>query len=247
MARRDSGRAAAGPAAGAAGAVARQLADEFARGGGPGRQRAARGLRELGAVDRAIYSAVAATPTPSLDEPLRRLSHAANNSGLWLAIAGGLGTAGGEAGRRAAVRGAVAIGVTSALVNVAVKSAWSRQRPDRSAAGVPRRRNVPMPASTSFPSGHAASGFAFAAAIGRDQPWLGLALRFLATAVAYSRVHTGVHYPGDIVVGSLIGEGTGQAVAGLMDRLAPARRPAQSGRGHQQEPPDTADTETAPG
>ena len=39
--------------------------------------------------------------------------------------------------------------------------------------------------------------------------------------MAYSRVHTGVHYPGDIVVGSLIGEGTGQAVAGLMDRLPP--------------------------
>ena len=26
-------------------------------------------------------------------------------------------------------------------------------------------------------------------------------------------MHTGVHYPGDVVVGSLIGEGTGQAVA----------------------------------
>jgi len=41
MARRDSGRAAAGPAAGAAGAAARQLADELARHGGPGRPRAA--------------------------------------------------------------------------------------------------------------------------------------------------------------------------------------------------------------
>jgi hypothetical protein len=71
-------------------------------------------------VDRAIYSAVAATPTPSLDEPLRRLSHAANNSRLWLAIATGLSVAG--AGR-AAVRGTVAIGVMSALVNLAVKSA----------------------------------------------------------------------------------------------------------------------------
>ena len=198
-------------------------------------------------MDRAVYGAVAATPTPSLDEPLRRLSNAANNSGLWLAIAGGLGVTGGGVGRRAAVRGVVAIGLTSALVNRAVKAAWSRQRPDRAGAGVPRRRTVPMPASTSFPSGHAASGFAFAAAIGRDQPWLGLALRFLAAAVAYSRVHTGVHYPGDIVVGALIGEGAGQAVAGLMDRLPPTRRPARSGRGQQQEPPDTADTETAPG
>jgi hypothetical protein len=70
-------------------------------------------------VDRAIYSAVAATPTPSLDEPLRPLSHAANNSRLWLAIATGLSWRAG----RAAVRGTVAIGVTSALVNLAVKSA----------------------------------------------------------------------------------------------------------------------------
>lgn len=206
------------------GAVTQRLADELERRGGPVRQRAAAALRELGAVDRAVYSAVAATPTPSLDEPLRRLSDAANNSVLWLVVAAGLGVAGGRAGRRAAVRGAVAIGVTSPLVNLAAKSAWSRQRPDRADAGVPAGRNVRMPASASFPSGHAASGFAFATAIGRDQPWLGLALQFLAAAVAYSRVHTGVHYPGDVVVGSLVGAGAGQVVAGLIDRLPPTRR-----------------------
>jgi len=237
MARRDS---VSEPAAGAAGAAAQLLADELEREGGPVRQQAAGWLRELGAVDRAVYSAVAATPTPSLDEPLRRLSNAANNSGLWLTIAAGLGVAGGAAGRRAAVRGTVAIGVTSALVNLAVKSAWSRQRPDRAGVGVQRQRNVRMPASTSFPSGHAASGFAFAAAIGRDQPWLGLALRFLAAAVGYSRVHTGVHYPGDVVVGALIGEGTGQAVAGLMDRRSQARRRSRAGRDEQSEQPDSA-------
>jgi membrane-associated phospholipid phosphatase len=205
-------------------AATQRLADELERRGGPVRQRAAAALRELSAVDRAVYSAVAATPTPSLDEPLRRLSDAANNSVLWLVVAAGLGVMGGPAGRRAAVCGTVAIGVTSPLVNLAAKSAWSRQRPDRADAGVPVGRNVRMPASASFPSGHAASGFAFATAIGRDRPWLGLALRFLAAAVAYSRVHTGVHYPGDVVVGSLIGAGTGQAVAGLIDRLPPTRR-----------------------
>ena len=57
-----------------------------------------------------------------------------------------------------------------------------------------------------------------------------MALRFLAAAVAYSRVHTGVHYPGDVVIGALVGAGTGQAVGGTVDRLASARRPA-SGRG----------------
>jgi membrane-associated phospholipid phosphatase len=206
------------------GAATQRLADELERRDGTVRQRAAAVLRELGAVDQAVYSVVAATPTPSLDGPLRRLSDAANNSVLWLAIAAGLGVAGGPAGRRAAVRGTVAIGVTSPLVNLAAKSAWSRQRPDRAGAGVPAGRDVRMPASASFPSGHAASGFAFAAAVGRDQPWLGMALRFLAAAVAYSRVHTGVHYPGDAVVGSLVGASAGQAVGGLIDRLSPARR-----------------------
>ncbi len=243
MASRDSASA---PAADGVGAAAQRLADGLARRGGLVRGRAARGLRELGAVDRAVYSAVAATPTPALDEPLRRLSDAANNSRLWLTAAAGLSALGGEAGRRAAARGTVAIGVTSALVNLAVKSAWSRPRPDRAGAGVPVLRNVRMPSSTSFPSGHAAAGFAFAAAIGRDEPWLGLGLRFVAAAVAYSRVHTGVHYPGDAIVGALIGEGIGQGVAGLMDRLPPARKAGRPGRGKQPERPAAADPEGSP-
>ncbi len=37
----------------------------------------AEGLRDLGAVDLAVYSAVGDTPTPSLDETLRRLSNPA--------------------------------------------------------------------------------------------------------------------------------------------------------------------------
>jgi membrane-associated phospholipid phosphatase len=226
MTRRGATR---GPPADAAKAVAERMADRLAQPAGPVRRQVSEALRELGAVDQAIYSAVASTPTPSLDEPLRRLSNAANNSRLWLAIAAGLAAAGGGTGRRGAVRGTLAIGVTSALVNLAVKSVWSRQRPDRVGAGVPGQRNVRMPDSTSFPSGHAASGFAFASAIGLDQPWLGLALRFLAAAVAYSRVHTGVHYPGDVVIGALIGAGAGQAVAGLMDRLPPDRSPSQPG------------------
>ena len=35
-------------------------------------------------------------------------------------------------------------------------------------------------------------------------------LRALAALVAYSRVHTGVHYPGDVLVGALIGTTLGQ-------------------------------------
>jgi undecaprenyl-diphosphatase len=70
-----------------------------------------------------------------------------------------------------------------------------------------------MPSSASFPSGHSASGFAFATATGHYLPPLILPPRLLAGAVAYSRVHTGVHYPADVVVGSLVGVAVGHTLA----------------------------------
>ena len=209
------------PAAGPQ-SIAEWLAAKVAEHAGPARRQAVDGIRQLGAVDRAMYQAIASTPTPALDEPLRRLSRAADNSRLWLATAGMLAVAGGPRGRRAAVRGVLAIGATSAFVNLAVKPLSYRARPDRSGAGVPGIRQVSMPGSTSFPSGHSASAFAFATALSRERPWLALASGFLAAAVAYSRVHTGVHYPGDTVVGSLIGASAGLTVAGLLDRRFPA-------------------------
>src|SRR4030095_14504943 len=93
-------------------------------------------------------------------------------------------------------------------------------------------RQVPMPGSTSFPSGHAASAFAFAYAVGRHLPLLGLPIRLLAAGVAYSRVHPGVHYPGDVVLGSILGAATAAMVAAASDRLPPPQagtRTAPSG------------------
>jgi membrane-associated phospholipid phosphatase len=180
-------------------------------------------LRELGAVDQAVYRAVAATPTAALDGHMRRLSTAANRSRLWLAIAAIIALLGGRRGRRAALEGVVSIGVTSATVNLAMKSLHRRPRPDRLQPGPFPDRHVSMPASSSFPSGHAASAFAFAYAVGRHLPGLAVPIRLLAAAVSYSRVHTGVHYPGDVVVGSITGAGTGAMVAAASDRLPPGR------------------------
>jgi undecaprenyl-diphosphatase len=183
----------------------------------------AEALRELGAVDRAVYEAVARTPTDDLDAPVRQLSDAADNSRLWLAIAAAIALTGGARGRRAALEGVVAIGVTSTAVNLGVKPIARRRRPDRVASAQFAARHVPMPRSASFPSGHAASAFAFAYAVGRHLPALALPIRFLAVGVAYSRVHTGVHYPGDVVVGSVAGAGTAAMVAAVADRVARSR------------------------
>ena len=235
MAGRDGGcepAAASAPREGAASAeavavsaeaLADRIAAELARLGGPARQRLADVLHQLGDIDRAVYAAVASVPAPALDTAMRRLSGAADHSKIWLSVAGLLALTG-PAGRRSAARGVLAIGATSALVNIGVKALSGRRRPDRAGAGVPGERHVPMPSSTSFPSGHSAAAFAFATAISRDSPWLAVAIQFLAGSVAYSRVHTGVHYPGDTIAGALIGASTGQAVSSIADRALATRR-----------------------
>ena len=180
----------------------------------------ANALRELGAVDRAVYRAIADTPTPQLDGPVRRLTNAANYSRLWLGIAAAVAVLGRQRGRRAALEGVLAIGVTSAAVNLGIKPIARRRRPDRGSAAPHDARFVTMPESTSFPSGHSASAFAFAYAVGRHLPGLAVPIRLLAGGVAYSRVHTGVHYPGDVAVGSIVGAGTAAMVAAVSDGIA---------------------------
>jgi len=154
-------------------------------------------------LDGVVYAAIAETPTPALDTVLSRLSRAADYSRLSIASAAALALAGGPPGRRAAARGMTAVALTAAIVNVVIKPALRRRRPDRTS--VPQHRRVEMPASHSFPSGHSAAAFAFAAGAGRALPWTFPPLSALAALVAYSRVHTGVHYPLDVIAGSLCG------------------------------------------
>lgn len=184
---------------------------------------------EASALDRAVYTAVAQSPTPTLDEFFRALSRVSDMSVLWLGTAALMAAVGGRTGRRAALNGVVAIGIASATTNLALKQVARRRRPDREGAGVPGQRRVPMPTSTSFPSGHSASAFAFAEGVTSAAPALGVPVRLLAAAVAYSRVHTGVHYPGDVVAGALIGIMAGET-AGLLVRAVARRLGGQEPR-----------------
>jgi membrane-associated phospholipid phosphatase len=175
--------------------------------------RGVRILRRLGRLDRAAYRAVAEISTPMLDRPLSRVSDFANFSKPWFVGAAALALFGGAQGRRAAVTGVAAIALTSVVVNQPMKLAGERRRPDRTQLGVPESRWVPMPSSTSFPSGHSGSAAAFAVAVGDVVPGLRLALGVAAAIVAFSRIYTGVHYPSDIVGGAVIGGLLGRATS----------------------------------
>ena len=181
---------------------------------------------EVEALDVAVYAAIAATPTPTLDRVYTAVSRAADRSKLWTATAGALALAGGHDGRRAAVDGMASIALASAVVNVVLKRLGRRRRPDRAAHAVPLARQVAMPLSTSFPSGHAASAFAFATGVNRKLPTVGIPMHGAAAVVAYSRVHTGVHYPFDVIVGAVVGGALSPVATTWLDR----RRARRGGR-----------------
>lgn len=187
-------------------------------------------LSELDRLDHAVYEAIAATPTPRLDGAMRRLSEAANYSRLSVTASAILAIVGGRRGRRAAASGLVALGTTSAMVNAVVKLVGRRPRPDRVAAEVPLERQVRMPHSHSFPSGHTAAAFAFASGVGRVMPLAALPLDLLAAVVGYSRVHTGVHYPSDVLAGALLGAVIADLTAGWVPGAARSRRARRARR-----------------
>jgi membrane-associated phospholipid phosphatase len=185
-----------------------RLADRLSglrAGAGTARTRAVTLLRRLDSYDRAVYRAVAQLHLPLLDTPLKLVSDFANFSKPWFLVSGVLALFGGSQGRRAALTGLAAIGAASLVVNQPMKLAGARIRPDRDEFAVPQQRWVRMPSSTSFPSGHSASAAAFAVAVGDVLPTFRLPLDAAASVVAFSRVYTGVHYPGDVLVGASVG------------------------------------------
>jgi undecaprenyl-diphosphatase len=175
---------------------------------------------EVSALDQSVFDAIQRTPTPVLDDLLVRLSNSANHSKVWLTTAAVVAAVGGSRGRRAAVESVAAIGMASAVSNIALKTLAPRSRPVTS-DGEPiiPSRQVRRPDSPSFPSGHAASAFAFATNMGESVPTLWMPLHLAATLVAYSRVHTGVHYPSDVISGALVGALSGWTVRRIANRV----------------------------
>jgi len=193
-----------------------------------------RPLAALDAFDRRLFDRLTRQERRLVDRNLKRLSNSANRSLLWLAIAGVLSVLGGRSARKAALRGVLAIAITSTLVNLPLKYLARRDRP-------PMRRGdrplpVSMPGSFSFPSGHSASAFAFATGVALEEPRLLMPILPLAATVAYSRVHLRVHYPFDVLAGAAIGTGMGLASGAVMrvarqwwDAMAPAPEAERAG------------------
>jgi undecaprenyl-diphosphatase len=120
------------------------------------------------------------------------------------------------------------MGMASAAVNGPLKFAWQRDRPAAEVLGLSESL-LPLPRTYSFPSGHSASAFAFATGVSLTLPPAAPAVLPLAGAVAYSRVHTGVHFPSDVLAGAAIGSAAGLGAAAIVRRVqSPSRHRPQT-------------------
>jgi membrane-associated phospholipid phosphatase len=130
--------------------------------------------------------------------------------------------------RSRVVRTVAGVAMAGVAVEV-VKTAVGRGRPRE--VDDPRRFQpfVRENAWMSFPSGHAAAGFAIAAAVDQEFElgrWESMAAYGLAGLIGWSRIYDDAHWTSDTVAGSIIGLATARATVGWLQQRADGRGPS---------------------
>jgi undecaprenyl-diphosphatase len=119
----------------------------------------------------------------------------------------------------------IALALTDALGSQVLRPLFPRARPVYALPPGTVRFLSPAANVSSIPSLHAANFFAMAVVGAAGWPALAPLLFSLATAVAWSRLYVGVHWPGDVLLGALWGSLWGLVCVNLLRRLL-----ARSGR-----------------
>jgi undecaprenyl-diphosphatase len=105
-------------------------------------------------------------------------------------------------GWRAAIRMVLSVALIYAVCE-GLGRAWRRPRPFAVDPAVDAL--VAHATGRSFPSRHVASGLAMAVVGGTAHPALGWMMSVVAAGLGVSRVAAGLHYPSDVLVGTLLG------------------------------------------
>ena len=163
-------------------------------------------------LDRRLYRLVNGLPHPGrLDDQVSLLSDLARGAG-WIGASPWLSLRDGSRGRRAGLAATTAMLTATALVQGPLKAQLRRERPFVSGVSI----LVGLaPDDPSFPSGHSAGSFAAAVALSGFYPTDSPLLLGVASAVGFSRVYLGHHFPSDVVAGA----GLGSVIGGLVGRL----------------------------
>jgi membrane-associated phospholipid phosphatase len=158
---------------------------------------------------------------PVIGRVFTAASRLGDHSVIWHLVAAGRGVTSDLHADQAMAFSAM-LGIESLVVNQGVKRLFKRVRPTESGD---ERFIVRRPSTSSFPSGHASSGF-FAASVltamcgRRTAPlWFGV-----ATVVGTSRAFVRIHHASDVVGGAALGLALAVGGRRLIGRLGLDRR-----------------------
>jgi len=139
-----------------------------------------------------------------MNDPMVWLGDIERLGAVWAALGVAIGLWLGYGLLRAIGLGALTAFVTFAAdaASFGVKDLVSRPRPFQAHPQITPLYPVH---SSSFPAGHAATAFAGATLLAYFAPRAAPALLALAALIGFSRVYDGVHYPGDVLAGAVLG------------------------------------------
>ncbi len=173
----------------------------------------------LQALDTALFHFINGTLTNPLFDWLMPIVSGSDGAMHWFMLAVVLAFAaalifGDARARLCAVMIALAVAIGDGLIVNTIKHAVQRPRPCIALPDVVERLGCTT--SGSMPSAHAANWFAATMIVFifyRRKLWLMLPVFFMAVAVGFSRIYNGVHYPGDVLAGAILGSGYAAAIA----------------------------------
>ncbi|MBW3574729.1 MAG: phosphatase PAP2 family protein [Actinobacteria bacterium] len=155
-------------------------------------------MLKFGSAEEALVGRLVGKGSRKGSTPISRFGDFMQRPPAWAGVAGLLALAGGERGRRAAVRGAGCY-LAAAAAHLPIKALVGRRHPRGSAL------HQLGPFTSSFPSGHAASDLAFMLGAAQEIPLLGLPLSGATMAVHWALVRKRSHYPTDVLAGGALG------------------------------------------
>jgi membrane-associated phospholipid phosphatase len=170
---------------------------------------------------RALSAVQRAAGPPAAVRVARGLSHFGEHAAGWLAL-GAAGALVDRARRRDWLVATAGVALAHGA-SIGVKRVVRRPRPDDPSVEV----RVGTPSRLSFPSAHATSTTAAAVLFGAllHRVGRGRAVAVVVPPMALSRLVLGVHYPSDVVAGSLLGALVATATRRVGRSSSSARRP----------------------
>lgn len=160
-----------------------------------------------------------------LDAVLAPVSFVGECGAVWIVLGIVMLIVGKPGWRRTGLLMLVTMLVVDRLIAANLGHYYDRERPYIAMQGI-RQFGICWK-NGSFPSGHAHSVWIAAIILSSRWPRLALPLVVFALLTCYSRPYFGMHYPGDVIAGSVLGIGAGFAVV-CGERILERRRLAKA-------------------